>query len=158
MWQDSVVPLFQAHSVSVFFAGFLALIILSGLGLGFIRITLNLRDKKKTHVSQLFGSFHLVPKLIVAGFIALVVITIGLALFIIPGIFLITRLFFFKAYIVDKDAGVIESLKKSYNATRGLEWEVLGLFIVMLMLMAIPVIGFPVGTLMFVDSYRKLQK
>jgi len=159
MWTDVLVPLFYTHKVLLIACSLVFIILMAGFGAGLIRITLDLYDKKKSHVRKLFSCFGYVPRLLVAGIIVGSAILLGFTLFVIPGIYLAMRLFFFKFYIIDKDAGVIECMRKSFRATRGLEWEILGIVIVAGVFFAItPFIGLPVGALMSVAAYRKVQK
>ena len=48
-----------------------------------------------------------------------IIVVFGICLFIIPGIYLALRLQFFTAFIVEEDTGIIESLKRSWEITRG---------------------------------------
>jgi len=140
--------------------GFLILMIVTiWLGTGVIRILLQLHDKGKSSARELWGTFRFVPRFFVAGILFSIVIGIGFAFFFIPGLYLLLRLFFWKMYIVDKDMGVIGCMKASWNATRGLGWELLGILIVGLSLMAVlPLIGLPVFALSTIAAYRKVQK
>ncbi|MDR2146224.1 MAG: hypothetical protein LBE91_07190 [Tannerella sp.] len=73
-----------------------------------------------------------------AGIILSVIVVIGLFLLVLPGIYMIIRLRYYGAAIVDEDAGIIESLKRSWQITKGQE---LPLFIILLIIIGIICIG-----------------
>ena len=52
---------------------------------------------------------------LITGFVVLA----GFLFFIIPGIYLALRLQFFQAFIIEENAGIIESLHKSWEITKG---------------------------------------
>ena len=58
--------------------------------------------------------------------------------FIIPGIYLALRLQFFQAFIIEENAGIIESLHKSWEITKG---QALPLFILALVMIGILILG-----------------
>ena len=55
-----------------------------------------------------------------------------------PGIYLALRLQFFQAFIIEENAGIIESLHKSWEITKG---QVLPLFILALVMIGILILG-----------------
>ena len=57
---------------------------------------------------------------------------------IIPGIYLALRLQFFQAFIIEENAGIIESLHKSWEITKG---QALPLFILALVMIGILILG-----------------
>ena len=66
------------------------------------------------------------------------------------------RLCFFKYLIVDTNAGIIESLSKSYKMTAGYEWELLAMLVLTFFVGSfIPL--WPAIELMYVYAYRKLS-
>lgn len=94
-----------------------------------------------------------------------VIVTIGLCLFIIPGIYLALRLQFFQAFIVEEDAGIVDSLKRSWKITEGQVIPLLMLALTMIGILLVGIILFVVGVffavpviyLMYCDSFRKLN-
>lgn len=71
---------------------------------------------------------------LITGFVVLA----GFLFFIIPGIYLALRLQFFQAFIIEENAGIIESLHKSWEITKG---QVLPLFILALVMIGILILG-----------------
>jgi uncharacterized membrane protein len=72
---------------------------------------------------------------------------------------------FFQYFIVDKDAGIIESLKLSSAATEGVKWQ---LILMQLVIIAIAIAGFivlivgllvaiPIGMITTAAVYRQLS-
>lgn len=101
---------------------------------------------------------------IIAAIIMSVIILIGFCLFIIPGIYLYIRLQFYTAFIVEEDAGAIESLKRSWQITQG---NVGQLFLLFLTMLAIALVGccllfvgiffaVPIIIMMYCETFRKL--
>lgn len=101
---------------------------------------------------------------LVASIIFTLIVAIGTALFVIPGIYLILRLQFFFASMVDENTGIIESFKRSWEITKG---HTLKLFIIMLIMILISIIGqlallvgifvaIPLTILMYGYIFRKL--
>lgn len=94
-----------------------------------------------------------------------IIVAIGLCLFIIPGIYLGLRLQFYQAFIVEEDAGIVDSLKRSWKITEGQVIPLLLLSLAMIGIVLVGVILFVVGVffaipviyLMYCDSFRKLN-
>lgn len=132
-------------------------IFLFGIFTGFIRIILDICEKGKSSVNRLFSSFDVLPKLFFATMIFFLIVGIGFVFLILPGLFMLLRFRFFFFFIIDKNVGAIESLKLSFRATRGLEWDVLGLTILCFVLGKFSFfIGFPAAQLMMAAAYLKL--
>lgn len=99
--------------------GFLLAEFLSmGFYLGYYRIMLDIKDTGTSTFGRLFS----VWRLGFAGFFACllfqIIVAVGTLIFIIPGLILMGRLFFFPFFIIDKKAGIIESLTMSWHATK----------------------------------------
>ena len=62
----------------------------------------------------------------------------GFLIFYHPGIYLALRLQFFQAFIIEENAGIIESLHKSWEITKG---QALPLFILALVMIGILILG-----------------
>lgn len=102
---------------------------------------------------------------IVASLIFYLIVISGSFLFIIPGIYLSLRLEFFIFFIVEEDAGIIESLRRSWKITKG---HILQLFFLRLIMIAIATIGLmifivgiffamPIIFIMYCEVFRKLN-
>ena len=90
---------------------------------------------------------------LITGFVVLA----GFLFFIIPGIYLALRLQFFQAFIIEENAGIIESLHKSWEITKG---QVLPLFILALVMIGILILGcilFGIGIFVAVPLIYMMQ-
>ena len=92
------------------------------ISMGLIRISLEFIDKKKPKFSDLFHTKSLVD-FILATLIRGVITVIGFILLIIPGIIFSIRLQFVTYLIVDKKMPAVDSIKKSWEMTRGNTWN-----------------------------------
>lgn len=77
------------------------------------------------------------PKILtylIVNVIISVIICIGFALLIIPGIYLTCRLQFAPAFIIEENAGIVDSIKRSWDITEGKVMKLFCLFLVMLLI------------------------
>lgn len=102
---------------------------------------------------------------LIACIIMVFVVTLGCLLFIIPGIYLAIRLQFFQAFIIEENAGIMESLRKSWEITKD---QALPLFILGLVMFGISLLGLilfgvgifvaaPLVYMMYCYVFRKLN-
>lgn len=167
--------IFALHSSFIYLVLFLYAIMLGlfviGLYLGFNKIALELCDRGKSSVKELFSCFKLAPKCFAAAILYSIAVAGGLILFIVPGIFIAIRCSLFPYCIIDRNAGVIESLNMSYKITENHAWDWLLLCIAVSIIMSIikllirllgPIglIGymfiFPFSALVYAHFYRSL--
>ncbi len=87
--------------------------------LGMVRICLDFYDHHTSSFNRLFGSFSLALKAFVASLLYNFMIVLGTLLFIIPGIIAAIRFGFYQQVLVDKNVGIIDSLKLSAQITKG---------------------------------------
>jgi hypothetical protein len=166
------------------------------IGLGLIRICIDLVSGKKDPISTLFTVYRPTLKYIASSLltslITIVPLLAVLGAWIIGGMFLSkpgglgssfnvalgllgiaslcyavfmgTRLTFFSYFIIDKETGIIESIKASWKATEGNFWP---LFLLQLILAGINVLGalallfgllitMPLSMLAMAAAYKKL--
>ena len=98
----------------------LGAIFMNGLfSVGFTKIGLKFCDQEKGSVQDLFAYPHLFLKYVFASILYGLAIMGGLICLIVPGIILMVRLQFFLYLIVDRNFGIMESLKKSFAMTKG---------------------------------------
>lgn len=127
---------YSALSFIITIIGWILSIIVS---LGIIKITLRFVDNEKGNFSDLFSQYPLFFKYVLAGIIYNLIVFVGLILLIIPGIIWGIRYQFFSYFLVDKNFGPIEALKKSSEITKGAKWD---LFLFGILLWLINVAGF----------------
>ena len=134
------------------------------VGLGFLRIILDVHDGREVKTGQLFSEYRLFFKYLVGTILYSLIILVGLLLFIIPGIIWAIKFQFFTYALVDKKLGPIAALKESANFTRGVKWH---LFVFDIFVVLINMLGFvllfiglfitiPLTALATVFIYRKL--
>ena len=102
----------------------------SALMLGYIKMTLEVYDRGSSTISQLFSCFTLALKGLAATLLYVVIVGLASIFFVIPGIYLALRCILFIYFILDKNAGIIASLKQSYAATAGHIWPLFALMVV----------------------------
>ena len=154
------IPLYAVYLV-------LWLIVSPILQLGAIKIYLMLADSKNPVFMDLFSCAHIWLKFMVASILNLciiggapalfilagvvvklpVLILIGILLIIFPGIMFSIKFGFFSYVLVDKNAGIIESLKTSSLITQGVKWQLLGLYTVSFFIVIAGVLCLLVGLL-----------
>jgi uncharacterized membrane protein len=133
--------------------------------LGLIKISLEICDGKEPKISDLFSQYRLFFRYLFASVLKSLITLFGFILLIIPGIILSIRFGFFDYLIVDRNSRIIESLKKSWEITKGSTWN---LFLLYLLLGIINVLGFfalivglfwSIPTTMLAEAfvYRKLS-
>lgn len=132
--------------------------------LGYIKNMFQALDEEEPQFSAYGQESRKIVKYLLAEILFSIVFVIGLVLLIIPGIYLALRLQFFVAFIVEDNAGIIESFKRSWAITKGqglpLFWILLiqiGITIVGLILFIIGIfVAIPVIYMMYCYIYRKL--
>jgi uncharacterized membrane protein len=107
--------------------------------LGLIKISLEIYDGKEPKISDLFSQYRLFFRYLFASILKSLICLFGFILLIIPGIILSIRLSFFDYLIVDKNSRIVESLKKSWEITKG---STLNLFLLYFLLGLINLLGF----------------
>jgi len=133
--------------------------------LGLIKISLEICDGKEPKISDLFSQYRLFFRYFFASILKNLITLFGFILLIIPGIILSIRLGLFDYLIVDKNSKIIESLKKSWEITKGSTWN---LFLLYFLLGLINLLGFfalivglfwSIPTTMIAEAfvYRKLS-
>lgn len=94
-----------------------------------------------------------------------IAIVIGFMLLIIPGIIVALAYQFWSYIVIDRNLGPIEALKESARITRGHRWELLGFFVLILLLNLVGTLALlvgllvtiPVTSLATVHAYRTLE-
>lgn len=108
------------------------------LEIGFIKIILKLVDGQKAEITELWAYPQYLLRMIGSTIVYGLIVVAGFILLIIPGIYLALRLQFYSYYIVDKNAGAMDSLKMSWKATEG---NVINIFLFELLLVGINILG-----------------
>lgn len=133
--------------------------------LGYMKNIFQALDGEEPQFSAYGQQARKIIAYLVANILMAIIVTLGLCLFIIPGIYLALRLQFYAALIVEDDAGIIESLQRSWEITRGQE---MSLFMLMLAMIGICILGLillgigifvamPLIYMMYAYVFRKLN-
>lgn len=126
---------------------------------GYIRMLLKFHDTGVANLRDMFMGWHRGPRLLLAGIIFALSVLAGLILFIIPGIYIFAHGILFPFFIVDKNVGIIESFKRSFNAVHGYSWHIGALILLIYIFNINPSLYFLTGftkVLMLVYAYRRL--
>ncbi|PKM99278.1 MAG: hypothetical protein CVU78_07170 [Elusimicrobia bacterium HGW-Elusimicrobia-2] len=154
-------------------AGILVLIIaLAGavlqveLRMGVVKSLIAFADGKKPVIGDLFSCFDKrIVTLFVAGILYSLMIFIGTLLLIVPGIILGIQFMFFAYFIVDKNAGIMESLRKSSELTSGSKTNIFLLALLLWLINAAGALCLGIGLIITIPLsmaavayvYRKLE-
>ena len=124
-------------------------------------VLFRLHDSEKITISlknlRALGSLNTIIKLYIATFLYLVLITVGLILLIVPGIFFLIRFQMFGLNIIDNNDGIITSFVHSYKQTQNNFWNFLILTILIIFFFK-SLILVPLIILMEIDVYRQIQR
>ena len=136
------------------------------LDLGIVKICLNIIDRKPVEFKDIIVSFELVITYIYASFIFYLIVLGGTLLLIIPGIVWAIKYSFYPFVILDKHSGAFEAIKASGELTDGVKWQLLGFFLLSLLLTLLGLICLLAGVLVVFPFiilaqaliYRKLDR
>ena len=112
------------NSLIAFLISIISWILQLIVGLGLIKIALEIQDHKKTRYSDLFSESHMVVNYFLASFLYGLIVVAGLILLIAPGIIWGIKFQYFSYFIVDKEMGPIDALKASSKITKGSIWNI----------------------------------
>ena len=154
----------ETVGISGIIVSILSLFILCLFIMGYIKNCIQTLDGEEPQFSAYGQVSRKLLSFLVAYIILNIIIAIGTALLIVPGIYLGLRLQFFYAFMVDDNAGVIDSFKRSWNITKGHSFKLFILFLIALLIYFIGCIAFiagifiaiPFTVLMYGYTYRKL--
>ncbi|MBC7979136.1 MAG: hypothetical protein H7Y36_01065, partial [Armatimonadetes bacterium] len=146
-----------SNLVSIFVSVFLLI--------GAIRIGLNIVSGKPFSIGMLFGGGRLLIRAFFAYLVYLIMVLVGFALLIFPGIYLALRYSQYLSAIVDKDMGIMEAFAYSSRLT---EKNKVNLFVIGLFTIAIAFAGclalgvgllfaYPMIWLAWIVAYRWMQ-
>lgn len=131
--------------------------------LGYIKMTLNIYDFGIGTTNMLFSCFNIVFIYLIASLLYWVAVGIGFVLLIIPGIYFMLRLQFFPYFLIDKQAGIFDSLSKSWDLTQSATGDLFILFIVLLAAKALgaliifgSLLAIPFAHIAMASAYRQL--
>jgi uncharacterized membrane protein len=136
------------------------------VGLGVVRMALRFVDGEKGELVDLFSTIALIVTYLIASIVVGIVVTVGLCLLLLPGIYWAVRLYMFPWVIVDKGVGPFEAMRQSWAITEGSFWN---LFLLGVLLGGINILGtmalliglfvtIPLSVLAVGYVYRRLEQ
>jgi uncharacterized membrane protein len=113
-------------------------IILMLMEMGAMLISLKTVDDRGPRFSDLWSAYPVLVSYVAGSILYALAVAVGLALLVVPGIYLAIKLQFYGYLIIDKGMGAIEALQESGNLTQGVK---INLFLFGLGLMALNILG-----------------
>jgi uncharacterized membrane protein len=139
---SSIISLFgtpaEGSTIGTFVVSLISLIISSLFVLGYYKNLFQTIDGEEPQFSAYGQESRKVFTYLITNIIYSCILIIGLILLVIPGIYLALRLQFYTAFIVEENAGIKESLQKSWKLTEG---QTMPLFLILLTTIGISIIG-----------------
>ncbi len=165
---NMVAELFRANNtVMLILVSLVGIVIGTVIEMGFLTIGLKLIDNAKVSFRDLFSTFNLVVKYLLASILYGLIVLGGMILLIVPGIIWAIQFQFFSLGVIEKGLGPIEALKASSQLTKGKKLKVDLLLFALLILginaLGVLALGFglfitvPTTLVAYVYIYRKLQ-
>lgn len=136
--EDIMTALKMIIPVALLFKLFLEIITI-----GWTKIALDLQANKHVDYDYLYKFYALLPRVIAVELIKGLAVLVGLALFVVPGIFIFQRLRFAKYFVIDKDQSIMEAIHSSWSLTEGSVIHLVGYSIFAAFLMSLGRIFFP---------------
>lgn len=128
----------QQSVVGMIVINLIGCIISSVFALGYLKNIFQALDGEEPQFSAYGQQARKIITYLIALILMGIIVVLGICLFIIPGIYLALRLQFYAAFIVEEDAGIIESLQRSWDITRG---QGMSLFMLMLAMVGLCILG-----------------
>lgn len=103
-----------------------------------------------------FSGFSRIGSIVIAGFLMSLLITSGLLLFVLPGIYLVVGYSLTLPVIMDKRVGPWEAMKMSRQAVHKKWWQVFGAYLIMYLIYILSLIPFGIGMIWTVPMFFTL--
>lgn len=132
--------MFSPTSVVLFIVGSVISVVISSIFyLGYYKNLFQTIDNLEPQFSAYGQQASKFLTYFITSIILGIAVSIGFFLLVVPGIYLVLRLQFFACFIVEEDAGIVDSIKRSWAITEG---RVMFLFLLFLAQLAIAIVGF----------------
>jgi uncharacterized membrane protein len=134
--------------------------------IGYVRISLDIVDKNKAQVTDLWTGIKLFFSYLIANILYALILLAGLILLVFPMFIWQARYGFFPYALVDKKLGPIKALEASAKLTYGAKWEIFAYFLISYLLIGLGALLLGIGLfatlpIVMVSSawiYRRLEK
>lgn len=93
------------------------------INLGIVIVALEIIDNQKPDFQFMFKTLPYIINFIFASIVYTLAVFVGLILLIVPGIIIGIKYMYFPYFIIDRNAGPIESLQMSAELTDNVKWE-----------------------------------
>lgn len=123
----------------------IAIVLSTLVTMGLLKAAVMFVDGRRPTADNLIGTARFFLNYLAASILYSLIVTIGLILLIIPGIYFAIRYQFFGFLIVDRGVGPLESLSQSATLTQGVKWKLLGLDVLTIVIFWIGALAFLVG-------------
>jgi len=141
-------------------------LLVSGISLGYIKLSIDMVDGKAPEFKELFSCFSLLLKYLIAAIIYTIVVSIGLVLFVIPGIIWAVQFGFYPYVIVKERLGPLSALRKSSALTAGVKGRLIIFAFALLGINLLGVIALGIGLIITIPMsviaaahvFRQLEK
>ena len=156
----------EIFSIKSFVIGVLCVLLFGLFLMGYMKNCLQTLDGEEPQFSAYGQVSRNLLSFLISYLLYMIIVVIGTALLIVPGVYIALRLQFFFVFIVDDNCGIIESFKRSWNITNGLFVKLFILMLIMALIFFIGCFALVVGifvaapliTLMYGYAYRKLTE
>lgn len=118
--------------------------------MGFNTLALKAARGEPYQFGDFFSRFHLFPSYFCAHILNGLAVFVGLALFIIPGIWIAIKFSFYRFYVLDKGLTGVEALKESSKLAEGSKWRIFGFMLAAVLINILGVLAFGIGFLITV--------
>jgi uncharacterized membrane protein len=117
---------------------------------GYYKIVLKYKNGHKEPIETIINQTRYFWPLIGSTILISLAVVLGLVALIIPGIYLMLRYMFAQVFIIDKNQGVLESMKNSAKITDGVKWQLLLFNLISLGVIVLGALAFGIGLLVAV--------
>lgn len=117
------------------------------LTLGWVKIGLQEYDTATRSYRQLFSMANRLFRSSIASVLYYLMVIVGLLFFIVPGLYLSIRYYFYKFVIVDKNSSIRDAFSTSAQLTSGAFWYLLAFSMLVLFINWLGMIAFGLGWL-----------
>lgn len=136
------------------------------LSMGFIKISLKYAGGARGEWEDLYTHTRFFWNFLLASILYGFIVLCGLILFIVPGILWAIRFRFFGYFIVDKDFGALDALRKSSHITQGVRGDLFLFFGILVFINVLGMMPFGLGLFFTIPTsliatawvYRKLLR
>lgn len=143
----------------------MSLVVSTIISIGLVKISLKIHDGQKAEYQDLFSSYGLFLKFLLASALYGLISLAGFILLIVPGIIWSIKFQFFPYFVIDKGMDPVASLKESAKITKGNKWNLFlfGILLGLINLLGVIVVfiglfwAVPTTMIAMVFVYRKLS-